>query len=69
MNTRSPFLNSIAEYMYSRHYAKKSIDTYLCWITAFIHFNNKRHPASMGNNEVEAFLNYLSTTKNVAART
>ena len=23
----------------------------------------------MGNNEVEAFLNYLSTTKNVAART
>lgn len=69
MKTNSPFLNSIINYMYSHHYAKKSIETYVFWITAYIHFHNKRHPTSMGNNEVEIFLNYLTVTKKVAART
>jgi len=69
MKTKSPFLNSVVEYMYSRHYAKKSIETYIGWIAAYIHFHNKRHPASMGNNEVELFLNHLVITKNVAYRT
>lgn len=69
MKTKSPFLNSIINYMYSHHYAKKSIETYVFWITAYIHFHNKRHPTSMGNNEVEIFLNHLTVTKKVAART
>jgi len=69
MKTKSPFLNSIINYMYSHHYAKKSIETYVFWITAYIHFHNKRHPTSMGNNEVEIFLNHLTITKKVAART
>ena len=69
MKTKSPFLNSIINYMYSHHYAKKSIETYVFWITAYIHFHNKRHPTSMGNNEVEIFLNHLTVTKKVAAKT
>lgn len=69
MQTRSPFLNSIANFMYSRQYAKKSIETYLFWIAEYIHFHDKRHPVTMGNTEVEAFLDYLVLTKNVAART
>lgn len=69
MKTRSPFLNSIFEYMHRKHYAKSSIETYLGWITAYIHFHDKRHPASMGNREVELFLDDLVLTKNVAART
>jgi len=32
MKTKSPFLNSVVECMYSRHYAKKSIETYIGWI-------------------------------------
>ena len=69
MKTRSPFLNSIVEYMYRKHYAKSSIETYLGWISAYIHFHDKRHPASMGDREVELFLDDLILTKNVAART
>ncbi|MDU0114301.1 hypothetical protein RT723_15140 [Psychrosphaera aquimarina] len=38
MKTRSPFLNSIIECMYRKHYAKSSIETYLSWIAAYIHF-------------------------------
>jgi integron integrase len=69
MKIKSPFLKSISEYMYSRQYAKKSIETYLMWIASYIHFHDKRHPASMGDTEVEEFLNYLVLSKNVAART
>ncbi|WP_354667921.1 phage integrase N-terminal SAM-like domain-containing protein [Paraglaciecola arctica] len=42
------------------------METYLKWITSFIHFHQKRHPASMGNNEVEIYLEHLVLKNNVA---
>ncbi|WP_111980308.1 integron integrase [Algibacillus agarilyticus] len=69
MKTRSPFLNSISEYMLLHQYSLRTVDTYLTWITAYIHFHKKRHPASMGDNEVEQYLEYLALKSNVAPRT
>ncbi len=54
-----PFLTYIAEFMYQRHYAKKTIENYIHWIYRYICFHQKRHPAQMGDNEVEQFLNHL----------
>ncbi|GHF91098.1 integron integrase [Thalassotalea marina] len=65
----SPFLSSLKEHMWTRRYAKRTIESYLYWIKYFINFNNKRHPLSCHNAEVEFFLNYLSNVKNVAPRT
>ena len=58
MKTRSPFLNYIADYMLVRQYSLRTVDTYLKWIASYIHFHNKRHPASMGDNEVEYYLEH-----------
>lgn len=58
MKTRSPFLNSIADYMLSKQYSLCSVDTYLKWITGFINFHDKRQPSSMGDNELEKCLDY-----------
>ncbi|WP_371379308.1 integron integrase [Thalassotalea aquiviva] len=69
MKTRSPFLNAIAEYMLKRQYSLRTVDTYLKWISSYIHFHNKRHPASMGDNEVSAFLDNLVLQLNVSPRT
>jgi integron integrase len=69
MKTRSPFLNYIAEYMLVRQYSLRTVDTYLRWIASSIHFHNKRHPASMGDNEVERYLEHLVLKQNVAPRT
>ncbi|EWH08543.1 integrase [Catenovulum agarivorans DS-2] len=69
MKTRSPFLNSITEYMFLRQYSLRTIETYLKWITSYIHFHNKRHPASMGDTEVEQYLEHLALSANVAPRT
>ncbi|MFT2090940.1 MULTISPECIES: integron integrase [Paraglaciecola] len=56
---KSPFLIHIKEVMYQRNYAKKTIESYIHWIYRFICFHKKRHPAQMGDNEVEEFLNHL----------
>lgn len=65
----SLFLTTIAEYMYQRRYAKRTISAYQYWISQFIRFHSMQHPASMGDNEVECFLNHLVNDKNVAANT
>lgn len=69
MKTRSPFLNSIADYMLTRQYSLRTVDTYLKWIASYIHFHNKRHPASMGDNEVVVYLDHLVLKLNLAPRT
>jgi len=44
---KSPFLTHIVDSMYQRHYAKKSIESYVHWIYRFICFHQKRHPAEI----------------------
>ncbi len=66
---KSQFLLYIKEYMSSRHYAQKTIEAYVHWITRYILFHNKRHPNTMGTAEVELFLTHLVTKNNVAVKT
>ena len=42
---------------------------YLYWIASFIRFNSMRHPTTMGDNEVELFLNHLVNQQDVAPNT
>ena len=65
----SPFLQSLADFMTVRRYSKRTIGTYLYWIKYFIVFNNKRHPEDMHGKEVEVFLTYLATRRNVSIAT
>lgn len=69
MKTRSAYLNYIADYMLTRQYSLRTINAYLSWIANFIHFHNKRHPSSMGNSEVEAFLDHIVLKRNMSAKT
>lgn len=69
MDCKSPFLLSIVEQMYTLRYAKKTIETYIYWIKYFIRFNNRQHPAQMGDKEVAQFLSYLSNQQQVATKT
>ncbi len=64
-----PFLNSIVDYMLTRQYSLRTVETYLTWIKSFINFHDKRHPSSMGDNEVERYLEHLALKANVSPRT
>lgn len=65
----SEFLSHIKDKMWMKRYAKRTIASYLYWIKAFINFNNKVHPQQCHNKEVEAFLSYLTNSKNIAPKT
>ncbi|GAA6186420.1 integron integrase [Aliiglaciecola sp. NS0011-25] len=66
---KSPFLSMVKDEMYKRHYAKRTIETYLTWISSFIIFHKKRHPAQLHNLEVELFLSHLVLELDVAVST
>lgn len=53
----------------ARHYSRRTEEAYTGWIKRFIFFHNKRHPASMGAEEVNAFLTHLATEGHVSAPT
>ena len=42
-----------------KHYSQKTEEAYLSWIKRFILFDNKKHPAEMGTEEIRKLLNYL----------
>lgn len=42
---------------------------YVHWSRAYIRFHGLRHPAQMGQAEVEAFLSWLASDRQVSAST
>ncbi|WP_100656256.1 integron integrase [Alteromonas flava] len=66
---RSPFLNYVADFMRTKRYAKRSIESYTRWIAAYIRFHGNRHPAQLNDADVVSFLEHLVLKKNVAANT
>jgi hypothetical protein len=54
--------------MLTRQYSLRTINAYLGWITKFILFHNKRHPSSMGDAEVKAFLDHIVLKRNMSPK-
>jgi len=53
----------------SRHYSRRTEKSYVAWVKRFIHFSGLRHPAEMGEKEINEFLSYLAVKKKVSAST
>ncbi len=53
----------------TRHYSKKTEESYISWIRQYIIFNNKTHPEKMGEEEIKKFINYLAVERHVSAST
>ncbi len=66
---KSAFLEEVRQIMRTQHYAIRTEYSYIDWIKRFILFHNKQHPKEMGEQEVAAFLTYLSVNRNVAPAT
>jgi integron integrase len=52
-----------------RHYSIRTEEAYVAWIRRYILFHGKRHPSSMGAEEVNAFLTHLAVDGEVSAST
>jgi integrase len=53
----------------ARHYSLRTEEAYVGWVRRFILFHHKRHPAEMGEPEINQFLTHLAVAENVAAST
>jgi len=53
----------------SRHYSKRTEQTYCHWVKKYIYFHNVRHPDEMGDAEINSFLTHLAVKEKVSAST
>ncbi len=53
----------------SRHYSRRTEQTYCLWVRRFVQFHSLRHPAEMGEPEINAFLTHLAVKEKVSAST
>jgi hypothetical protein len=59
----SPFIEQVRSELRTRYYSLITEKTYLYWIRHFILFNDKRHPQTMDNSNIEPFFKLLVRSK------
>jgi integron integrase len=62
-------LDQLSDTLRTRHYSYRTEQSYIDWVRRYILFHQKRHPATLGAEEIRAFLTHLATDRNVAAST
>jgi len=66
---RPRLLDQVRDTIRRKYYSRRTEEAYVFWIRRFIYFTGKRHPATLGEPEVTAFLSHLAVGRHVAAAT
>ena len=69
VRARPKLLDQVRQAIQARHYSSRTGETYVTWIKRFIFFHDKRHPAEMGEVEINGFLTHLAVNEKVSAST
>lgn len=62
-------MDELREAVRSRHYSRRTEQAYCLWVRRFIRFHGMRHPAEMGEREINEFLTHLAVEERVSAST
>ena len=65
----SDLMHQMSTSLRSRQYSPRTERAYCQWAKRYIRFHGLRHPASMGEIEINAFLTHLAVDRHVAAST
>ena len=66
-NTTKKLRDVIHDVARRKHLSIRTEKSYVAWIKQCLYFNNIKHPANMGNREIEEFLTHLAKNKNASA--
>lgn len=66
---RPRLMDRVREALRSRHYSNRTEEAYCLWIRRYIGFHGVRHPAEMGEREINEFLTDLAVNGKVSAST
>ena len=69
MALSSPFLERVRAAVRVRHYSIRTETAYIFWARRFILFHGRRHPDTLNEADVAAFLSDLATNRQVAPAT
>lgn len=69
LRTEVRLLDRVRVGLRTLHYSARTEKAYVGWIRRFVIFHGKRHPETMGELEIGAFLSSLATEAKVAAST
>jgi integron integrase len=62
-------LERVRDELVVRHYSPRTAEVYVGWVKRFVLFHGRRHPDSMGKEEVRAFLSSLAVEDQVSPST
>ena len=62
-------LDQLRDRIRVKHYSRRTEKAYADWTRRYVVFHRKRHPRELGAADVEAFLSYLATDRQVSAST
>ncbi len=62
-------MEQMSNALWTRHYSPRTEKAYCQWVKRFIYFHGLRHPAEMGESEINAFLTHLAVEDKVSAST
>ena len=66
---RPRLLDALRQQIRYLHYSLRTEEAYVHWVRAFIRFHDLRHPSELSQPEVESFLIWLATDRQVAPGT
>jgi site-specific recombinase XerD len=66
---KKKLLDQLREALRSRHYSRRTEQTYCHRVKRYIFFHNVRHPAEMAEPEINQFLTHLAVKEHVSAST
>ncbi|MCL0075720.1 integron integrase [Dehalococcoidia bacterium] len=69
VRVKPKLLDRLRRELRSRHYSRRTEQTYVMWVKRFIFFHNVRHPAEMAESEINTFLTHLAVKENVSVST
>jgi integron integrase len=69
MSEQPKLLDRVRNAIRTRHYSQRTEEAYVMWIKRYIFFHGKRHPSSMGAEQVNQFISNLAIEGNVSAAT
>jgi integron integrase len=66
---RPRLIEQLRQALRCKHYSRRTEQSYSGWVRRFLRFHKMRHPAEMGEAEINAFLSHLALRRKVSAST
>ena len=69
IDSQPKLLDLVRAVIRSKHYSRRTEETYVDWITRYVRFHKTQHPRELGSADITAFLSHLAVDLDVAAAT